>query len=55
MVNEPRVFIDVGKVNFGPLLLGGKNKEIVFIKNLESVPIHFSFDKETIAGEPDYG
>lgn len=25
IVNEPRVFLDTGKVNFGPLLLGGRN------------------------------
>jgi len=31
----------VTKVNFGPLLIGGKNKEIVKLKNLEEVPIPF--------------
>lgn len=40
-VVEPNVFFDVGKVNFGPLLIGGKNKEIVRLKNLEDVPISF--------------
>lgn len=25
-VVEPNVFFDIGKINFGPLLLGGKNK-----------------------------
>ena len=55
VVKEPRVFLDVGKVNFGPLLLGGKNKETVYLKNLEAVPIHFSFDKQSILGEPEYG
>ena len=44
-VKEPKVFLDVGKVNFGPLLLGGKNKEVIHLKNLEDVPIQFSFDK----------
>lgn len=29
VVNEPNVFFDVGKVEFGNLLIGGKNKEIV--------------------------
>ena len=28
-VVEPNVIFDVGKVNFGPLLIGGKNKETV--------------------------
>ena len=47
-VNDPNVFIDVGKVNFGPLLLKGKNKDIVNIKNLEHIPFYFTFDKESI-------
>ena len=34
MVIEPKVFLTLGKINFGPLLLGGKNKETVFLKNL---------------------
>ncbi len=25
-VMEPNVFFDIGKINFGPLLIGGKNK-----------------------------
>ena len=41
IVQSPSIFIDVGKVNFGPLLLTGRNKEIVHIKNLEEVPIPF--------------
>ncbi|EGR29178.1 hypothetical protein IMG5_161280 [Ichthyophthirius multifiliis] len=53
-VNEPNVFFDVGKVNFGPLLIGGKNKELIKIKNLETVPIPFSFYKDSIKGEPEY-
>lgn len=50
-VREPNVFMDVGKVNFGPLLLSGKNKETVKLKNLEEIPIPFSFVKESIKGE----
>ena len=42
------MFFDVGKVNFGPLLIGGKNKEIVRLKNLEDIPIAFNFDKTTV-------
>ena len=53
-VIEPNVFFDVGKVDFGPLLIGGKNKETVKIKNLEEVPISFNFDKESIVGSPEY-
>ena len=53
-MQSPSIFIDVGKVNFGPLLLTGRNKEIVHIKNLEEVPIPFQFLKESIKGEIDY-
>jgi len=49
-VIEPNVFFDTGKVNFGPLLLGGKNKELIRLKNLEDVPLPFSFDKTSIKG-----
>jgi hydrocephalus-inducing protein len=51
IVNEPNVFFDVGKVNFGPLLIGEKNKEIVRLKNVEDIPIAFNFDKNTIFGD----
>lgn len=33
-VKEPNVFFEMGKINFGPLLIGGKNKEVVSIKNM---------------------
>lgn len=51
---EPNVFFDVGKVNFGPLLIGGKNKEIVHLKNLEEVPMSFTFDRESVKGLAEY-
>lgn len=54
-VKEPQVIFDVGKVNYGPLLIGGKNKEVVNLKNLENVPIAFAFDKDSIKGENEYG
>ena len=41
VVNEPNIIFDVGKVDFGPLLVNGKNKETVFLKNLEQVPLAF--------------
>ena len=53
-VKEPNVFFDMGKINFGPLLIGGKNKEIVCIKNMEEVPLTFNFDKQSIRGEIEY-
>jgi hydrocephalus-inducing protein len=53
-VIEPNVFFEVGKVDFGPLLINGRNKEIVRLKNLEEVPISFNFDRESIKGEGEY-
>lgn len=41
-------------MNFGPLLLGGKNKETVKLRNLEDVSIPFSFTKESIKGDIEY-
>lgn len=49
------MFFDTGKINFGPLLIGGKNKEIINLKNLEDVPLAYSFDKESIKGEMEWG
>jgi len=54
-VAEPNVFLEVGSINFGPLLLGGKNKEVIKIKNLEHVPFTFNFDRDAVRGEADYG
>jgi len=53
-VMEPNVFFDVGKVNFGPLLLGGKNREIVHLKNLEDVPMSFNFERSSVRGSIEY-
>jgi hydrocephalus-inducing protein len=53
-VVEPNVFFDVGKVNFGPLLISGKNKEIVHLKNLEDVPIAFAFDKSALTAVSEH-
>ena len=53
-VKEPNVFFDMGKINFGPLLIGGKNKEVVSIKNLEEVPLTYNFDRNSVRGEIDY-
>ena len=53
-VKEPNVFFEMGKINFGPLLIGGKNKEVVGIKNMEEVPLTFNFDRESIRGELEY-
>lgn len=52
-MKEPNVFIDTGKVNFGPLLLSGKSKEQVRIKNLEQVPIQFHFDRDSFKSDSE--
>jgi len=54
-VTEPNVLLDVGSINFGPLLLGGKNKEVIKLKNLEHIPFTFNFDRESVKGDPEYG
>ena len=54
-VVEPKVFFEVGKVDFGPLLLAGKNKEVIKLKNLDYLPYQFSFNKASIKGDNDYG
>ena len=40
---------------YSNLELGGKNKEIVKLKNLEHIPFTFSFDRESVKGDPEYG
>lgn len=54
-VNEPNVLFDSGKIKFGPLLLGGKNREVVSLINQEHIPFSFSFAKESVKGGADYG
>ena len=45
-VVEPNVLFETGKIKFGPLLIDGKNREIVKIVNQELIP--FSFNLWTI-------
>jgi hydrocephalus-inducing protein len=54
-VNEPNVLFNSGKIKFGPLLLGGKNREVVQLINQEHIPFSFSFGRESIRGGPDFG
>lgn len=54
-VNEPNVLFETGKIKFGPLLLEGKNREVVNIINQEHIPFSFSFAKESVKGSTDYG
>ena len=53
-VVEPVVFLDTGKVNFGPLLLIGKSKAVVNLINQEHLPFAFNLNKESICGNPNY-
>jgi len=54
-VLEPKVFFEVGRISYGPLLIGGKNKEVVKLKNLDHLPYHYSFNKQSIKGDNEYG
>lgn len=54
-VVEPIVLFETGKINFGPLLLEGKNRETVNLINQEHLPFSFSFVKASVKGKPDYG
>jgi hydrocephalus-inducing protein len=54
-VIEPIVHFETGKINFGPLLLGGKNKETINLINQEHIPFNFNFNKASIKENPDYG
>ena len=55
VTREPMIVFNVGKINFGPLLLGGRQKETIQIINEEHLPYKFSFDKESIKGNVAYG
>ena len=54
-VNEPNVLLESSRVKFGPLLLQGKNKEVIKIINQEHIPFAFNFTKESVRGSPDFG
>jgi hydrocephalus-inducing protein len=55
VAREPMILFNQGKINFGPLLLGGRNKEIIEIINEEHLPYKFNFDKDSIKGNSIYG
>jgi len=54
-VVEPIVLFETGKINFGPLLLGGKNREKINLINQEHLPFTFFFNKDSVKENPDYG
>ena len=51
-VLEPKIFFNNARVNFGSLLLEGKGKDQVILKNFDNIPYSFSFSKHSIKG-PD--
>ena len=54
-VVEPNVLFESGKIKFGPLLLDGKNREVVNMINQEQIPFSFNFSKESVKGSTEYG
>jgi len=54
-VLEPLVLFETSKVDFGPLLVGGKNRESVKLVNQEHIPFTFAFDPKSVKGLPEDG
>lgn len=54
-VNEPNVLLESSRLKFGPLLLQGKNKEVIKIINQEHIPFAFNFTRESVRGNGDFG
>lgn len=51
-VLEPKIFFNNARVDFGPLLLKGRGKERVILKNFDDIPYSFKFTKHSLRG-PD--
>ena len=49
-VMQPKVFFSASKIDFGPLLLSGKSKEVIYIKNLDQSTYTFAFQKTSLKG-----
>ena len=50
-VIEPMVLFEAGKINFGPLLLGGKSGvQRINLVNNEIIPFQFSFSRKSMKG-----
>lgn len=54
-VLEPLVLLEVGKIYFGQLLIGGKGRETVNLINNEHIPFSFNFEKSSVRGDDNYG
>ena len=55
VAREPMILFNPGKVDFGNLLLGGRNNKIIEIVNEEHLPYKFNFDRDSIKGNSLYG
>jgi hydrocephalus-inducing protein len=50
VVLEPKIFFNNARADFGPLLLDGKGKEVIKLKNFDNIPYNFSFSKASLKG-----
>lgn len=48
MTKDPLIMFDIGKINFGPLLVKGKITQNIKVINQEQLPYKFNFEKESI-------
>ena len=55
ITREPLILFEKGMIQFDPLLPGGRQKETIEIINEEHLPYKFTFDKDSIKGNPSYG
>ena len=51
-VLEPKIFFNNARADFGPLLLDGKGKEVILLKNFDNIPYNFTFSRSSLKG-PD--
>lgn len=47
---QPKVFFSVAKLDFGPLLVDARDKETVQLRNIDSMPYTFNFQKSSVKG-----
>ena len=47
-IKEPEVELDRTRHNFGPLLLGQRARETLYLVNKEHIPFAFAFEKTSL-------
>ncbi|KAL1499824.1 hypothetical protein AB1Y20_012509 [Prymnesium parvum] len=52
-IKEPDVALDRMRHNFGPLQIGQRARETIFLQNSEHLPFSFSFDRSSFAAGPE--